>query len=403
MLKANTSSQARRSELDAVRGLMLVWMALTHLPTRLPAHVNQPFGFISATEGFIFLSALFTGCIFFRLAEREGYGAMRRKLWTRSLRLYMYHGLLLAFAFLIAVPVAAHGDRPGLHNLLNFYFTAGAHRAVADAALLIYRPPLLDILPMYIIFLVATPGAMIMTRRMSWKHLISGSFLLWLLAQFGLRQAVHDFASFHFGMAVPVSEMGAFDLWAWQLMWILGLWFGVRWAKGDLPVESWCKRATLPAAIIFGALFAFRYTSSNMNLDFGSLQHLFDKWHFGPIRLVNFASAAVLLIRFQATLKPLAVRPLVILGQASLQVFCVHLVFCFAGLTIMGPNAMLSDWRQYALLTATLAAMFVTAIMFSKSNHEGKLLMLPSALEWNRALIPEETLHPRRLKLAAGS
>ena len=126
MRKANASSQGRRLELDAVRGLMLVWMALTHLPTRLPAHVNQPFGFISATEGFIFLSALFTGCIFFRLAEREGYDVMLRKLWTRSLRLYMYHGLLLVFAFLVAVPFAAHGDRPGLHNLLNFLATLAA-------------------------------------------------------------------------------------------------------------------------------------------------------------------------------------------------------------------------------------------------------------------------------------
>ena len=379
----------RRLELDAVRGLMLVWMALTHLPTTLPSHVNQPFGFISATEGFIFLSALFTGRIFYQLAERQGYAAMRRKLWTRSLRLYMYHALLLALAFLVAVPLATHGNRPGLHNLLNFYFTAGAHRAIADAALLVYRPPLLDILPMYIIFLLMTPVALTLTRRISWKYVISGGLLLWLLAQFGLRQAVHDFASLHFGMTIPLSEMGAFDLWAWQFMWVLGLWFGVRWAKGDLPVESWAKRVVVPAAIIFGALFAFRYYSSIINLDFGNLQPLFDKWHFGPIRLIDFASAAVLLIRFQALLKPLAVRPLVLLGQASLHVFCVHLLFCFAGLTIMGPNAMLTDWRQFALLAATLAAMFVTAKIFSKSEDQGELLVLPSALEWNPALLPQ--------------
>jgi hypothetical protein len=55
----------RRLEIDAVRGLMLVWMVLTHLPTFLPAYTNQPFGFVSASEGFIFLSALFTGQIYF--------------------------------------------------------------------------------------------------------------------------------------------------------------------------------------------------------------------------------------------------------------------------------------------------------------------------------------------------
>ena len=50
MSTANAGSQGRRLELDAVRGLMLVWMALTHLPTRLPSYVNQPFGFFAATE-----------------------------------------------------------------------------------------------------------------------------------------------------------------------------------------------------------------------------------------------------------------------------------------------------------------------------------------------------------------
>jgi hypothetical protein len=81
------------------------------------------------------------------------------------------------------------------------------------------------------------------------------------------------------------------------------------------------------------------------------------------------------------------------MGQASLQVFCVHLIFCFAGLTIMGPYAMLTDWRQAALLASTLSAMLATAMIFSKSEDQGQLLVLPSALEWNRALLPEEA-HP---------
>src|SRR5258706_14178595 len=88
---------------------------------------------------------------------------------------------------------------------------------------------------------------------------------------------------------------------------------------------------------------------------------LFDKWHFGLIPLINFAAVAALLIRFQTILKPLAVRPLVMLGQASLQVFCVHLLFTFAGLTLLGNATMLSAWQQIALLAATLAAMLLTA------------------------------------------
>src|ERR1700749_2175107 len=130
----------RRIELDALRGLMLVWIACTHLPTIASTYINQPFGFISAAEGFIFLSALFTGRIYYRLAQHDGYRAMTKKLWLRTLRLYGYPALLLAFTFLIAVPIASRGNRPGLHNLLDFYFMAGAKRAVTEAFLLIYRP-----------------------------------------------------------------------------------------------------------------------------------------------------------------------------------------------------------------------------------------------------------------------
>jgi hypothetical protein len=383
-VKGLMGPMGRRLELDAARGFMLVWMVMTHLPTKLPTYVNQPFGFISATEGFIFLSALFTGRIYFRLAQKSGYPAMQRKLGMRTLRLYGYHGLLLAFAFLVAVPVAEHGNRPGLHNLLDYYFYAGAPRAILDSALLVYCPPLLDILPMYIIFLVLTPLVLTITRRIPWKYVIGASFVVWFLAQFGLRQALYNFAVHAFHLRIPLNEMGAFDLWAWQFMWILGLWLGTRWAKGDLPVENWARRFIIPAAFICGALLAFRYVSAALSLDFGRAEPLFDKWHFGVFRLFDFAAVAALLIRFQGALKPLTVRPLILLGQASLQVFCIHLLFCFAGLTIMGPNAMLTDWRQFALLAATLLAMLLTARIFSKSESSRDpgpdVIQLPPAL-----------------------
>jgi hypothetical protein len=82
-------------ELDALRGLMLVWITLTHLPTALSTYVNQPFGFISAAEGFIFLSALFTGRIHSRLAQRNGYSTLQKQLRKRTLKLYLYHALSL--------------------------------------------------------------------------------------------------------------------------------------------------------------------------------------------------------------------------------------------------------------------------------------------------------------------
>jgi hypothetical protein len=357
----------RRLEIDAVRGLMLVWMVLTHLPTFLPTYTNQPFGFVSASEGFIFLSALFTGRIYFRLAQREGYPAMQSKMLLRTLRLYGYHALLLAFAFFVAVPIAARGNRPQLHNLLDYYFAVGPKHAIPEALLLIYRPPLLDILPMYILFLLFTPLALTISRRVGWSSILAGSATLWFLAHLGLRQAEHAFVNYVLRIPIPLREMGSFDLWAWQFLWILGVWFGVRWAQGNLPVEQWARRVFVPAAITCAVLLPFRYAVGR-GIELGAFEPMFDKWHFGVVRLINFAAVAALLIRFQSILKPLAVRPLVMLGQASLQVFCVHLLCTFAGLTLLGHATMLSAWQQIALLAGTLGAMLLTAKVFSKSE-----------------------------------
>src|ERR1700726_496281 len=297
----------RRLELDAVRGLMLVWITLSHLPTIPSTLVNQPFGFVSGAEGFIFLSALFTGRIYYRMAQHDGYGPMTLKLWSRTLRLYGYHALLLAFAFVVAVPIAARGNRPGLHNLLDFYFTAGAKQAVTEAALLIYRPPLLDILPMYIIFLLLTSVAIPLARRIGWKPILWVSAGFWLLAQFGFRSAEHNFMMRYIPTRIPLNEMGSFDLWAWQFLWILGLWFGVRWAQDRLPLEIWAKRAVIPAAMLVCAFFVVRREISH-GFELGAAEFLFDKWHLGIMRLANFAAAATVLVYFQSVLRPLAVN-----------------------------------------------------------------------------------------------
>jgi hypothetical protein len=355
----------RLPELDALRGLMLLWMTLTHLPTIASVYVNQPFGFVSAAEGFIFLSALLTGCIYYRVAERRGYSVMKRKLFLRTLRLYGYHALLLALAFVIAVRIAAEGNRPGLANLLSYYFVAGAKHAIVDGALLIYRPSLLDILPMYIIFLLLTPFLLTLAARIGWRFIAPGSFCIWLAAQFGLREAAHVFMTRHLGMTIPLDQMGSFDLCAWQMLWVLGLWCGAQWAKKDFPVETWAESFARPAAIIAPLLLAMRYAVGR-GVELGVFEPMFNKWHLGFVRLIDFAAVAALLICFRPILKWLAVRPLVMLGQASLQVFCAHLFFCFFGLAIMGNASMVSGWQQIILLIVTFSALFITAKIFSK-------------------------------------
>jgi hypothetical protein len=352
--------QHRIEELDALRGLMLVWITCTHLPTILSTYVNQPLGFFSAAEGFIFLSALFTGRIYFRIAKRDGNGAMWRKLWMRTGKLYCYQLLLLAFAFMIEAPIAARGNTPAVHNLLDFYFAAGHTRAFIDAALMVYRPPLLDILPVYITLLALTPFALMLGTRFGWKYAFTGGFTLWLLAQFGFRSFVYHVEARAFGLQIPLNEMGAFDLWAWQLWWLVGLWLGARWAKDDFSLD-WVKRVTIPAAIVAGFFLVLRYAQLNGMLTLGKSGLLLDKWDFGLGRLIDFTAVAALAIRFRSALSPLALRSLVMLGQSSLPVFCVHLLCVFFALTIMKNDPILRDWKAVVVILGSLSALLLTA------------------------------------------
>jgi hypothetical protein len=356
----------RLLELDALRGLMLVWIALTHLPTNLSKYVNQPVGYVAATEGFIFLSALFTGFIYFRLSQREGVREMCRRLWMRAGRLYGYHLSLLLAAFLIGAPIAARSYRPALHNLLDYYFVAGGHRAFVDAALLLYRPPLLDILPIYIIFLLATPIVIVLAGRLGWSYALGTSFLLWLFAQFGFRNFVHGLLTRVFGLQIPLNQMGAFDLWAWQFWWVVGVWFGVHWVKGDLALDRWAKRMLIPAALLAAFFLLLRYAEAAGLVEIGRFGVLLNKWDFGVGRIVDFAALATLAIRFRSQLSGLAIRPLVLLGQASLEVFCVQLFCVFVALTVLRGNPVLTGRQALAAILFSLSAMFLTAVIMAK-------------------------------------
>jgi len=360
------SQPRRRLELDALRGLMLAWMTFTHLPTVASAFCNQTLGFVSSSEGFVFLSALFTGRVYTRLAQREGDRVMARELGKRALRLYGYHLFLVGFAFELVTPLASSQERPNLHNLLSFYFTAGAKQAYLDAALLLYRPALLDILPLYVTFVALSVAVLFLARRLNFGWILAGAFAVWILSQFGLRRSLYEFLHLHAGLGIPYSDLGAFDPWAWQLLWVVGLGCGMKWARGTWPTAAVARRHVVIAAASVGSILLVLRWMLGAGASLGHLSVLVDKWHLGALRLVDLASLAVLAISFQRALAPLAVKPLVALGQASIQVFCAHVLLCFAGLAVLGTRARMSLVGQAVLLILALITLHLTARLFAK-------------------------------------
>jgi hypothetical protein len=341
----------RIPQLDALRGFLLVWMTLTHLPTSVSVYSNQVVGYVSAAEGFIFMAAVLTGQI-----QQYGERVARKKLFQRALRIYSYHLVLLGLAFGLCGAAAVYLHRMPLNYLLDF-FIAKPKTALVAAPLLLYNPPLLDILPLYIIFMLLTPVFLWAAEERGWIPVLSVSACVWLLAQWNVRGWIHS-ALTHWGFPIPLNEMGAFDIFGWQFLWILGLAVG----EARFP-KRWPKWALILCGAIAAILFVCRHTAFDALIGPGLFDVLVDKWKLGILRLIDGAALGILLLRFGSPLADSHLGgKLAVMGKASLEVFSAHLIFCFLFLGIgQGPNAHFTLRQDAAIIAITLGGMYVVA------------------------------------------
>ncbi len=354
----------RRWEIDALRGLMLVLMTLTHLPTRFAAPLGQPFGYVSAAEGFVLLSAYMVGLVYSLKQRRDGEGQMQRAFLKRAGKIYLCQAALLLFLFSVVAAIGALKHQPAVTDMLGFYFEEPL-TAFVSGMLLIYSPPLLDILPLYVLYMVVSPLILLHATARGWPWILGASLVLWLGAQFGLGPYVYEGVMALIGVRVPVQETGAFSVLAWQLLWVMGLWMGARQARGQLvagPFPAWMVAF---AVIYASACLIGRYAVGQTPFpDTPVLSVLFDKWELRSLRLVNLLAMVVVVMhygpRWVARIRRLPA--LEVLGKASLAVFCTHLVATLLALAFVGaavPERPL--WVDLAVLAMTFAALYAVA------------------------------------------
>ncbi len=363
---AERPASTRYWEVDALRGLMLVLMTLTHLPSRLTDPLGQPFGFVSAAEGFVLLSAFMAGLVYTRTAYRDGVDAMRRAFWQRALKIYMAQAATLLFLFTIIAAVGLRIDQPAVKDLMSYYLTQPREAFVYSLAL-VYEPPLLDILPMYIFFMLMSPWVLAFSLRHGWAALALASTAVWAAAQFGLSEWIYMVVVRWTGLPVPFQEMGAFNAYAWQFLWFMGLWLG---ASRSMPAA---KPLRLPRWLLWAgvtiALYGlyWRHHGPDGQAPFGGdiqLNLLFDKWLLGPLRLVNLVALGVLVIAFGPALMRRLPRLhwLEAMGSASLPVFCAHLVAVLLVLAFYGSSQTARPaWGDALLLAAVFAGLYAVA------------------------------------------
>jgi hypothetical protein len=351
----------RRWELDALRGLMLVLMTLTHMPTMFSLPSGQPLGFVSAAEGFVFLSAYMAGRVYGKRARCDGLEVMQSAFHKRALKLYLCQLALLLLAFTVIAWLGVHNRQGGVTGLLEFFFI-DKQAAVVGAALLLYNPPLLDILPLYIALMLLSPWLLRRGLRHGWPGVLTISALLWLAEQWGLGQALHDLAVSVSGLPIPYKDMGAFHWFAWQALWVVGLWLGTR----ELPLPRIPLWLVITAAVYAAGMLLWRHMVGQDPMPgVPAVGMLLDKWTLGPLRVLNFAAVFVLLVSFGPWLKRVLPRPLPLelLGRNSLSVFCAHIVIALFTLAFFGSTQVVRPWStDVALLAGAFAGLFAVAM-----------------------------------------
>jgi hypothetical protein len=372
----------RFSEFDILRGVLLLMMSVDHSPSSLRRWTDQPLGFFSTAECFVFVSAFLAGMLFRKRAEKLGIAAARSSSIHRAGRIYRAHLVTLAFAFLLGSFFLS--ELPGIRNMLDRYLM-DPWAAIAGSLVLLFRPPLMDILPMYVLFSFLTPAAFGAAQRWGWKTVLFVSFSAWIIAQTQVREIFVTAAR-----DLPFVQLGPFDLLAWQLLWVGGLFIGQRFLESRAPLPtSHLLRTLLALAAI--AFLSWRWLSITRGPDPMTETWLFDKWHLGPLRLINFALAAAVTATFLKYLNrwEAPLRPLLLIGRHMLPVFCSQI--CLS-VVLIGRTE--SGLTSEPITSALVICQLLTAPLFAW------LLELRSVAQQSARPIPPATSAPQQISLA---
>ena len=339
--------------IDGLRGYFLVFMLINHLAFDggywLVEINHRQLAFVEDAQGFVFLSGLVVGMVYAARMLRKGFDSAAGAIWRRAGDLYRQTLFLLAFAMtmVLIIPAAKLAWVEWMADLdWRNPFRAGS------AALLLFQPTYMDILPQYIVYMLAAPFLIRDCLKGRFAEVLIGSSLLWLSAQFAVQRpvtaALNTWLAGDTGHGLRVN----FNLMAWQIVFVFGLVLGVLtatnridWKRVFRPDDTLLPLAALSVCLFF---LPFRFATAHdyMPLDMlGTFQSYENRSEFGLVYLLNFSAAAAglawLLIAgpehasarvraFSNGLSRLVSLPFLrLLGRHSLQVYVWHVVIVY--------------------------------------------------------------------------
>ena len=322
---------SRDLRLDFFRGLALIFIFVDHIPENILSYFTiQAVEFFDAAEVFIFISGYTAALVYGQTLVSQGTLYATARVLGRAWQLYVAH-IFLFVMFIAEVSYTVTTFNNPMYNdeMRVGDFLYEPHVAIVKALFLEFQPTFLDILPLYILLLVAFPAVLLGLRSRPLIVLVP-SFMLYLIVQ----------ATNLSVPAYPEGHVWYFNPLAWQFVFIAGAALGFPW-RHERRWSRWV-RPVLPLAVSVvaaGFIIKLSWTIHGIWDSFPGLL-LKELWpvnknNLSPIRVIPFfAAVAVVAIAVPANssiLRSRAARPLVLCGQQSLEIFCLGILLSALG------------------------------------------------------------------------
>ena len=330
------ASDGRDLRLDLFRGLGLWFIFLDHIPFNVVSWITfRNYGFSDAAEMFVFISGYTAGFVYGAAMLEGGASSIvaAGRLLKRGWQLYVTHILLVVVFIAETAYVGGKFDNPLFVEEFNvFGFLRHPDQILTNALILKFRPAGLDVLPLYIVLVLACPVILwALVRRPGWTLLASA--VLYVVS----RKFDINFPSFPGGTWF-------FNPFCWQFMFVIGLWCAVGGAEKLRPwIESPAVQVAAWLCLLFGFLVVLTWHVPQW-------AHFIPKWlvkiiypvdksNLHWLRLIHFLALATITIRFipqdWSMLRRPIMQPVILCGQHSLALFCFGTFLSLAGYIVM--------------------------------------------------------------------
>ena len=349
--------------IDFWRGFALVSIFINHIPgiwyDRL-THRNVSIS--DSAELFVFLAGWSLGLLVRARPELVSAGRLVARLGARALTIYAAQILICSLALAILAATAYLLDNPLILEWNNAaaFFQDPAQTQIG-LVLLTHQLGYFDILPLYVVLMLAAPGIALIDRfaRRALLPLSLGLYIAALAVPFT-------------APTWPVAGQWFFNPFTWQLLFILGFALAREDGIGGFVRRHirMLRAVSLPLVIIAGVVVAFSWMPDPVHLPEPKLFFLNGKSFLTPVRLLQFLALVAVFSKAYPIFAPRLPRLaefLSILGRNSLNVFCVgsllsligqilrllytgsfagDTIVAVVGIGVLGGTAWVSEWRD---------------------------------------------------------